>query len=187
MSTQPSFLDAFRVQKLLPFELDGRQHPVSDLLAHRVVEHLDVLEHALPGFLAGFVRSAPDALALAWSLTLSRYGDSLAQAHVGLYISTTVIGCIFCLVHLPQAAVVVAACVMPAFLMSFAIRDQGMFAPMALNVVLVLAVLLRVLFNSFNIFRQECEARSELDRLYLENRQMADSDALTGLHNRRRF
>jgi diguanylate cyclase (GGDEF)-like protein len=124
---------------------------------------------------------------VAWSLALSRYGDSLAQAHVGLYISTTVIGCIFCLVHLPQAAIVVAACVMPACLLSFATRDHGVFAPMALNVVLVLAVLLRVLFNSFNIFRQECEARSELDRLYLENRQMADSDALTGLHNRRRF
>jgi predicted signal transduction protein with EAL and GGDEF domain len=26
------------------------------------------------------------------------------QAHVGLYISTTVIGCIFCLIVLPQAA-----------------------------------------------------------------------------------
>lgn len=124
---------------------------------------------------------------VAWSLALSCYGGPLEQAHVGLYISTTVIGCIFCLVHLPQAAVIVAACVIPAFLLSFVTRDQGAFTPMALNVALVLAVLMRVLFNSFHIFRQECQARSELDRLYLENRQLADRDALTALYNRRRF
>jgi hypothetical protein len=40
---------------MLPFELDGRQHPVPDLLTHRIIEHLDVIEHVLPGFLAGFV------------------------------------------------------------------------------------------------------------------------------------
>jgi len=60
----PSFLDAFRFQNPQPFELDGRQHPVPDLLARRVVEDLDVIEHIMPGFLAGFVSPAPDALAL---------------------------------------------------------------------------------------------------------------------------
>jgi len=40
----PGFLDASRFQKLLQFKLGGWQHPVPDLLAHRVVEHLDVIE-----------------------------------------------------------------------------------------------------------------------------------------------
>jgi hypothetical protein len=39
----PGFLDASRFQNLLQLKLSG-QHPVPDLLAHRVVEHLDVIE-----------------------------------------------------------------------------------------------------------------------------------------------
>ena len=64
LSVEINTLDAFRFQTLLPFELDGRQHPVPDLLANRVVEHLDIIEHVLPGFLACFVGAASDALAL---------------------------------------------------------------------------------------------------------------------------
>ena len=46
----PSFVDTLGLDFLLPFELDGRQHPVPDVFAFRVVEHLDVIEHVLPGF-----------------------------------------------------------------------------------------------------------------------------------------
>ena len=51
-------------QSLLPFEVDGRQHPVPDMLADRVVEHLDIIEHVLPGFFARFIGASPDALTL---------------------------------------------------------------------------------------------------------------------------
>jgi hypothetical protein len=51
-------------QVLLPFELDGRQHPVPDMLALWVVEHLDVVEHILPRLDAGLVGSAAYPLAL---------------------------------------------------------------------------------------------------------------------------
>ena len=44
--------------------LAGEQHPVPDVLAFRVVEHFDVIEHVLPGFLACFIGAAPDALTL---------------------------------------------------------------------------------------------------------------------------
>lgn len=61
----PSFLDAFRFQNLLALELGGRQHPVPDVLAyHRIVEHLYVIEHMLPGVLACLVGTTPDALTL---------------------------------------------------------------------------------------------------------------------------
>lgn len=41
----PSFLDTLGFHFLLPFELDGRQHPVPHMLTLRIVEHLDVVEH----------------------------------------------------------------------------------------------------------------------------------------------
>ena len=44
----PSFLDALGSRYVLPFELDGRQHPVPCMLAGRIVEHLDVVEHVRP-------------------------------------------------------------------------------------------------------------------------------------------
>ena len=45
----PSFLDTCLVQFLLPgFEVNGRQHAVIRVLALRVSEHLDVVEHVLP-------------------------------------------------------------------------------------------------------------------------------------------
>ncbi len=49
---------------LLPFEAGWREHAVPDLLAHWVVEHLDMIEHVPSGLLADFVRFAPDALVL---------------------------------------------------------------------------------------------------------------------------
>jgi hypothetical protein len=61
----PSFLDTCVVQFLLPdFEVNGRQHAVVRVLALRVVEHLDVVEHVLPCSFAGHVGAAPDAFAL---------------------------------------------------------------------------------------------------------------------------
>jgi hypothetical protein len=45
---------------VLSLELDGRQHSIPDLLAHRIAKHLDVIKHALPSFLAGFVNPAPN-------------------------------------------------------------------------------------------------------------------------------
>ena len=44
---------------MLPLELDGRQHPVSHMLALRVIEHFDVGEHILSCLGAGFAGSAP--------------------------------------------------------------------------------------------------------------------------------
>ncbi|MFT4794219.1 MAG: hypothetical protein ACJAW4_003613 [Paracoccaceae bacterium] len=60
----PRFLDAFTLRFLLPFEVDGQQHPVPHVLAFGIVEHLDVIEHVLSGFPADPVCLAPDPLPL---------------------------------------------------------------------------------------------------------------------------
>ena len=131
---------------------------------------------------------------IAWSLALAPYGDALQQAHVGLYISTTVIGCIFCLVVLPQAAVIVAAVVLPPFLFMCFGKQQLVFATIGANVALVLFVLLRAVKNSFEHFRQLVlsgtilsQQHEELQRLNEDNQKLALTDSLTGLPNRRQF
>src|SRR5690606_4090587 len=43
----PRFVDTLRLDFLLLLELNRRQHPVPDVLAFRIVEHLDVIEHVL--------------------------------------------------------------------------------------------------------------------------------------------
>lgn len=53
-SIAPSFLDAFHFHKLLSLEPGRWLKPVPDVLAHRVLEHLDVIEYVLPGLLACF-------------------------------------------------------------------------------------------------------------------------------------
>ena len=47
--------------ELSVFEVDRRQHTVSDMFAFRVIEHFDVVEDVLSGLLAGFICSTPDA------------------------------------------------------------------------------------------------------------------------------
>src|SRR5690606_9540054 len=48
----PRFVDTLRLDFLLLLELNGRQHPVPDVLAFRIVEHLDVIEHVLTRLIA---------------------------------------------------------------------------------------------------------------------------------------
>ena len=58
----PRFLDTFLVHiELSVFEIDRRQHTVSDMFAFRVIEHFDVVEDVLSGLLAGLICSTPDA------------------------------------------------------------------------------------------------------------------------------
>ena len=56
----PSSLDTFLVHiELSVFEVDRRQHTVSDMFAFRVIEHFDVVEDVLSGLLAGLICSTP--------------------------------------------------------------------------------------------------------------------------------
>lgn len=131
---------------------------------------------------------------IGWSLALSPYGGPFEQAHVALYISTTVIGCIFCLIALPQAALVVALSVLPAFIFVCINSRELVFMTIGVNVALVLGVLLRVLFNSFEHFRKQvlsaallAKQHQELQRLNDDNHRLALTDSLTSLPNRRQF
>jgi diguanylate cyclase (GGDEF)-like protein len=122
-----------------------------------------------------------------WALALFPYGDSYAKAHVAFYMAITVIGCIFCLMHLRSAALMTAAVVNVAFVGFFASTDNPTFIATSVNVVLVTAIMLVVLQNNYRNFTGLVNAQARAEALSDENFLLANKDSLTGLPNRRWF
>jgi diguanylate cyclase (GGDEF)-like protein len=131
---------------------------------------------------------------VSWSFLLDQYGGLAERGHVALFIAVTVIGCIFCLVTLPQAAMVVTAAVTLPYLVYYISGGNEVLIAMALNIALVTGVMIRVLLNSFARFEtlilsKDTLAAKQLEaqRLGDENARLAHTDALTALPNRRHF
>jgi hypothetical protein len=55
----PEFSRHFQRLSFLPFKLDGRHHPVSDVLSFGIVEHFDLVEHMLSNLGRRFVDPTP--------------------------------------------------------------------------------------------------------------------------------
>jgi diguanylate cyclase (GGDEF)-like protein len=132
--------------------------------------------------------------AVIWALSLAEYGGPYEQGHVALYISITVIACIFCLMCLPQAALLGCALVTGPYLGYYFMQRNPVWTAIALNIGLVSLVMIRVLLNSFKGFvelvrsqRDMAEKSAETARLSEENARLAMTDSLTGLPNRRFF
>jgi len=130
----------------------------------------------------------------AWSLSLFAYGDAYLQSQVAFYMGITTIGCMFCLMHVRLAALVVGLCVLVPFTFFFAISGQPTFAAISINMVLVVAALLVILLGNNRDFAALVASRNEMamrqaetQRLLEENHRLANMDALTGIPNRRSF
>ena len=130
----------------------------------------------------------------AWALQIDQYGGSIEHGHVAIFIAVTMIGCIACLMHIPQAAFVVVAFVALPYLIYTFIQGNNVFIAIAANITLVTAVLVKVMHNSFVDFNGLIEAKQRLateqtDAVQLSelNARLAMTDALTGLPNRRQF
>ena len=143
-----------------------------------------------------------------WGIGLTPYGDSFMQSHVAFYMGITVIGCIFCLTHLLPAAMAVTFVVNIAFVAYFGLTGNAIFMAMAVDVGLVSAAMLMVLWVQYRDFTHLVVSRRELENkknalekrelelvdeqrqteaLSEENRKLANMDSLTGLANRRFF
>lgn len=134
------------------------------------------------------------AIYITWSLSLDGYGGPSERGHVALFIAITVIGCIFCLMHLPQAALMVMIIVTVPYLVHYLGQNQDVYVAIALNIFLVCLVILQVLFNGYNGFVKLIKSQSDLalkqketERLSAENARLAETDVLTDLPNRRYF
>ncbi|MGD9476589.1 putative bifunctional diguanylate cyclase/phosphodiesterase [Shinella sp. G-2] len=130
----------------------------------------------------------------AWALSIFPYGDAYQQSHVAFYIANTVIGCIFCLMHLRAAALTLTGIVLGPFTVFFATSGNPVFTALALNVALVTVAMVFILLTYYRDFRALIQSQTELterqeetQRLSDENHRLANLDSLTNLPNRRQF
>lgn len=130
----------------------------------------------------------------AWSTALFPYGDPYQQSHVAFYMGITTIGCMFCLMHVRSAALLVGACVLIPYALFFAFSGVVTFTAIAINMALVVAGLLVILLGNNRDFGHLIASRTEMarrqaetQRLSDENDRLANQDSLTGLLNRRSF
>jgi diguanylate cyclase (GGDEF)-like protein len=140
--------------------------------------------------LAGIV----SVLFLIWGFCLFPYGDAYAQGQLAFFLAITVIGCIFCLMQVRPAALVVTlvgAVPAAAFFIS---TGRPTFVAMGVNMALVSAAMVHILLthsrdfaNMINFQTELAKKHRETLRLAEENSRLANLDALTDLPNRRRF
>lgn len=124
---------------------------------------------------------------LTWSLELSAYGNVHHRMHLAIFIAITVIGCLFCLMHLPQAALVVAAIVIGPCMVYYVSPDDAIYKAIGFNILLVMLLMLRGLLNNFDGFTKLVHSQKETRHLNAEITKLAHTDMLTGLPNRRSF
>lgn len=164
--------------------LSYRKDRVSDLLILRRLRRMLVIAGALAAAFS------------VWALALSNYGNAYERFHVVFYIAITVIGCIFCLMHLRAAAFLVAGVVLLPFVVYLLVFDQPneVLIAIACNVVLVAGVMIVMLLihsqdfaNLVDSQRRLLAKQKETERLSSENFRLANVDSLTLLPNRRRF
>ncbi|MBX9456341.1 MAG: EAL domain-containing protein [Rhizobium sp.] len=137
----------------------------------------------------------------AWALLLLPYGDAFQRSHVVFFMAITVIGCIFCLMHLRSAALAVTVIVNVPLLVTMLMTGEPTFIAMGINVILVTIAMIAILMTHYRDFRGLNESRQALldqqqalnDRnaaiqaLSDENLRLANLDSLTVLQNRRSF
>ena len=131
---------------------------------------------------------------LGWGISLDQYGGPYEHGHVAAFVAVTVLGCVFCLSYLPQAAVIVCMLVMGIFTAYSALNGNEVMLAIAVNIALVVVVILKILRDSFDAFvkletaqRALQAERRQAQSLGEENAHLAQTDALTGLPNRRYF
>ncbi|MET1414587.1 EAL domain-containing protein [Roseibium sp. HPY-6] len=131
---------------------------------------------------------------ISWSLSLDGYGGPVERGHIALFIAITVIGCIFCLMNLPQAALMVMFIVTVPYLIHYVRQDQDVYFAIAMNIFLVCLVVLQVLISGYTGFCKLVKSQADLaakqretELLNAENERLAQTDALTELPNRRYF
>jgi diguanylate cyclase (GGDEF)-like protein len=129
-----------------------------------------------------------------WSFMLFPYGDPFAKGQVAFYMAVTVIGCIFCLMHVRSSALIVTVVVNVPYVLYFFLTGEPTLKAIAINQLLVSGAMVTVLFIYYRDFADLVASRKSLiaqqaatQALSDENFRLANLDSLTELPNRRRF
>ncbi len=100
----------------------------------------------------------------AWSFLLFPYGDAYTRSHLAFYMAITVISCIFSLMHLRSAALIVAMLVNGAFIAFFAATGQPTFIATAVNIAFVSIGMLVIININYRDFARMINAQTEARR-----------------------
>lgn len=80
-----------------------------------------------------------------WSFLLFEYGDAYTQSHLAFYMAMTMVSCLFALMHLLSAALIVTVVFNGAFVAFFLGTGQPTFIASAINVALISIGMLAVI------------------------------------------
>jgi diguanylate cyclase (GGDEF)-like protein len=129
-----------------------------------------------------------------WSLLLFPYGTAYEQAQVAFYMATTLVGCVFCLMHLRAAALLLLSIVILSFATFLVSTRSPVFIAMAVDMALVgvaLAFIIELYYRNFiGVVHAQQElqvSQQKTQRLSDDNFRLASIDSLTDLPNRRSF
>ncbi len=140
-------------------------------------------------------------LSVAWSAALVPYGNDYQRAHVAFFMSITVIGVIFCLMHLRSAALMVTFLVILPFSVIMGLSGEPTLIATAVNMFLVSLAMIAIMLRHYADFTKLNEQRLTLlaqqaalqdknramQALSDENLRLANLDSLTRIANRRSF
>ncbi len=124
---------------------------------------------------------------LTWSVVLYGYGDAQLHGQIIFAMATTVIGAVFCMTHLPLAALLLGGVTFPAFSLFLFMTGEMTAAAIGLNLLLASIGMLYLIDESARGFADLVQAQAETERLSAINSALANTDNLTGLPNRREF
>ncbi|WP_235074202.1 putative bifunctional diguanylate cyclase/phosphodiesterase [Asticcacaulis sp. AC466] len=122
-----------------------------------------------------------------WGLFLYPYGDPYARGQVVFYMALTLIGCVFCLMHLRPAALGVTVTANIPFILFFFFEGHSSLKAISVNLALVSVAMIIILLTYSRDFARLVASQGKTRRLSDENFRIANLDSLTGLANRRWF
>jgi len=129
-----------------------------------------------------------------WAVGLYQYGDAYQQGQIAYFLVVTGISCIFCLMHLPSAALITTAITFSFMVVTFLFSGNAVFIATALSVAFLSVAFVSVILSYFDNFSGLVELTAALERKQEETEQLNEvnsrnalHDQLTGLANRRSF
>jgi diguanylate cyclase (GGDEF)-like protein len=124
---------------------------------------------------------------LAWAVSLFPYGDTARHGHILFFVGITVVSCIFCLMHVRPAALMLTGTVIVPFVIFLLGSGETVQIAIGLNLCLVTIAMVYILTICARQFAAMVNGEVETRRLSNENFRLANVDSLTDLPNRRQF
>jgi diguanylate cyclase (GGDEF)-like protein len=127
------------------------------------------------------------AIIVVWGLTLYQYGDPYAQGHVVFFMGVTIISCIFCMIQLRPAALLIAGSTAIPFALFFFATGRPVYIAIALSMLLVSAAMIYIVIIFSRDFANMINIHKELTATQVVIERLANLDSLTDLPNRRSY